>query len=211
MRSDQANDDDLVAATTAATWPSVGKWFTGFDFGLCIGGFFFFFFDKHLYALCLVCWVLCLPVWFAFVLGLISLLASDDATWCQAPATWWVDWVQFLTLYFFLVENGLAVARERATCNGLAVGLACHGWAWFCYICIFFFSDFSSNFFWVFFFFFLLESRTDKFFFFNLMVFLIFVWGLRELVGNGWRGRLWNVGGAYFFFLHSLMGKKKFL
>ena len=48
-------------------------------------------------------------------------------------------------------------------------------------------------------FFFLLESRTDNFFF-NLMVFLIFDWGLRELVGNGWRGRLWNVGGAYFFF-----------
>ena len=26
---------------------------------------------------------------------------------------------------------------------------------------------------------------------------------------NGWGGRLWNVGGAYLFFLHSLMGKKK--
>ena len=26
--------------------------------------------------------------------------------------------------------------------------------------------------------------------------------------GGGW---LWNVGGAYFFFFHSLMGKKKIL
>ena len=26
---------------------------------------------------------------------------------------------------------------------------------------------------------------------------------------NGWGGRLCNVGGAYLFFLHSLMGKKK--
>ena len=35
---------------------------------------FFFFFDKHLCALCLVC-----CVWFAFVLG-FDLSASDDAT-----------------------------------------------------------------------------------------------------------------------------------
>ena len=41
------------------------------------------------------------------------------------------------------------------------------------------------------------------------MVFLIFYWGLGELVRNGWGGRLWNVGGAFLFFLHSLMGKKK--
>ena len=27
---------------------------------------------------------------------------------------------------------------------------------------------------------------------------------------NGWGGRLCNVGEAYLFFLHSLMGKKKF-
>ena len=26
---------------------------------------------------------------------------------------------------------------------------------------------------------------------------------------NGWGARLCNVGGAYLFFLHSLMGKKK--
>ena len=86
MRGDQANNDDDDELATA-TWPFVGKWFIGFDFGLCIGDFFFFFVDKHLCALCLVCWVLCLVF---FVLG-FDLSASDDATWCQAPATWWVD------------------------------------------------------------------------------------------------------------------------
>ena len=45
------------------------KWFTGFDFGLCIGDFFFFFLINTS--------VLC--VWFAFVLG-FDLSASDDAT-----------------------------------------------------------------------------------------------------------------------------------
>ena len=65
-----------------------------------------------------------------------------------------------LYFFFFLVENPWA-CRERATCNGLAVGLV----LFYIYIYIFFFfSDFSSNFFWVFFFF-LLESRTDNFFF----------------------------------------------
>ena len=52
----------------------------------------------------------------------------------------------------FLVENPWA-CRERATCNGLAVGLV------LLYIYIYI-PDFSSNFFWVFFFF-LLESRTN--------------------------------------------------
>ena len=51
------------------------------------------------------------------------------------------------SLYFFLVENPWA-CRERATCNGLAVGLAS------LYIHIYIFSDFSSNFFLGFFFFF---------------------------------------------------------
>ena len=77
--------------------------------------------------------------------------------------------------------------------------LAMDGLGFVIYIYIYIYiSDFSSNFFW--FFFFLLERITDNFFFFNLMVFLIFDWGLRELVGNGWRGRLWNVVGAFFFF-----------
>ena len=69
MRGDQANDDDddeLAAATTAVTWPSMGKWFTGFDFGLCIGDFF-------LINTSMLC------VWFAFILG-FDLSASDDAT-----------------------------------------------------------------------------------------------------------------------------------
>ena len=73
---------------------------------------------------------------------------------------------------------------------------------------MYFFFHILVQIFFGFFFFFLLESRTDKFFF-NLMVFLIFDCGLGEWVRNGWGGRLWNVGRAYLFFLHSLMGKKK--
>ena len=71
-------------------------------------------------------------------------------------------------------------------------------WAWFCYF--FIFSDFSSSFFW--FFFFCLKVEQINFFFFNLMVFLIFDWGLGEWVRNGWGAQLCNVGGAiYFFFI----------
>ena len=68
----------------------------------------------------------------------------------------------FYSLYFFfffLIEN-LWACRERATCNGLAVGFACRGLLgldrlvlFYIYIYIFFFfSDFSSNFFLGFFF-----------------------------------------------------------
>ena len=67
MRGDQANDDDddeLAAAMTAAMWPSVGKWFTGFYFGLCIGDFFFLI---NTSVLCV--WFAEFCVWFAFVLG----------------------------------------------------------------------------------------------------------------------------------------------
>ena len=64
-----------------------------------------------------------------------------------------------LYFFFFLVENPWA-CRERATCNGLAVGLVLLFFLFYFFI----FSDFSSNFFLGFFF--LLESRTDNFFFF---------------------------------------------
>ena len=54
----------------------MGKWFTGFDFGLCIGDFFFFFLINT-FVLCV--WFAEFWVWFAFVLG-FDLFASDDAT-----------------------------------------------------------------------------------------------------------------------------------
>ena len=166
MKRDQTNNDnELAVATTAATWPSVGKWFTGFDFGLCIRDFLFFFFDKHLCALCLVCWVLCLVCFCIGVWSLCQCQRRRDVM--AAPVTWWVDWVQFLTLYFFFFFGWEWACRERATCNGLAVGLACHGWAWFCfYIYIYIYFQILVQIFFGFFFFFWLESRTDNFFFF---------------------------------------------
>ena len=51
----------------------MGKWFTGFDFGLCIGDFFFFFLINTS-VLCV--WLVEFCVWFAFVLG-IDLSASQ--------------------------------------------------------------------------------------------------------------------------------------
>ena len=148
MKGDQANDNDDNELAAATTWLFVGKWFIGFDFGLCIGDFFFFLINTS--VLCV--WFAEFCVWFAFVLG-FDLSASDDATWCQAPATWWVDWIQFLTLYFFffLVENGLAVS-ELPIMGSPWAWLAMDGLGFVIYV--FFFSYFSSNFFWVFFFFF---------------------------------------------------------
>ena len=131
MRGDQANDnddDELAAATTVATWPSMGKWFTGFDFGLCIGNFFYFFlffyFYKHLCALCLVCF--CIGVW-SLCQRRRNVMpgASDVMGWLGSISD---------SVFFFGWEWA---CRERATCNGLTVGLACHGWAWFCFIYIY--------------------------------------------------------------------------
>ena len=147
------DDEELAAATTTATWLSLGYWVW---FWFVYWGFFFFF-DKHLCALCLVCWVLCLV---CFCIGDWSLCQRrhDVMGFCQAPATWWVQFLILCIFFFFLIEN-LWACCERATCNGLAVSkLLVMGspWAWFLYIYIyiyiFFFSDFSSNFFWVFFF-----------------------------------------------------------
>ena len=50
----------------------------------------------------------------------------------------------YFFFFFFWIEN-LWACRERATYNGLAVGLVL--------LFFFIFSDFSSNYFWVFFFF----------------------------------------------------------
>ena len=135
MRGDRASDDDddeRAAATTMVTW----SWVTGFGllrfgFGLRIGDFFFFF-DKHLCALCLVCWR-------TFVFGLLEfsvfglllywgLISMPVTTRCDGilPATWWVQFLIlciFLFFVLFLVENPWA-CHEQATCNGLAVGLA---------------------------------------------------------------------------------------
>ena len=94
--------------------------------------------------------------------------------------------------FYFLIEK-LWACRERATCNGLAVGFACRGLRLdrlvlflFCFVFFFFFSDFSSNFFWGFFFFFFffglkVEQITDNFFFFNLMVLLFLIEGWENL------------------------------
>ena len=85
----------------------------------------------------------------------------------------------FYSLYFFfffLIENPWA-CRERATCNGLAVGFACRGllgldrlvlFYIYIYIYICFFFQILVQFFFGFFFFFGLkvEQITDKFFFF---------------------------------------------
>ena len=69
--------------------------------------------------------------------------------------------------FFFLIEN-LWACRERATCNGLAVGFACRGLRLdrlvlflFCFVFFFFFQILVKIFFGFFFFFFGLESRTD--------------------------------------------------
>ena len=64
---------------------------------------------------------------------------------------------------FFFIEN-LWACRERATCNGLAVGFACRGLLGLDRLVLFFF-----------FFGLKVEQITDNFFFFfNLMVLLIF-------------------------------------
>ena len=77
----------------------------------------------------------------------------------------------------------------------------------------FFFSDFSSIFFGLFFF--LLESRTDIYIY--IYIYYFFFEGVPNFLlragrmGEKWvGGRLCNVGGAYLFFLHSLIEKKKF-
>ena len=83
-----------------------------------------------------------------------------------------------LFFFFFLIENPWA-CRERASCNGLVVGLACRGLLGLVLLFYLnlFFQILVQIFFWGFFFFFGLkvEQITDNFFFlFNLMVFLIF-------------------------------------
>ena len=65
---------------------------------VCVLGIFFFFFDKYLCALCLVCWVLC--VWFAFVLG-FDLFASDDATWWDSASDMMGSISDSLYIYIF--------------------------------------------------------------------------------------------------------------
>ena len=82
-------------------------------------------------------------------------------------------------------------------------------WAWlamdglgFVIYVYFFFQILVQIFFgFFFFFFFCLKVEQINFFFFNLMVFLIFDWGLGELVRNGWGGpavECWE--GLFFFF-----------
>ena len=137
MKGDRASDDDddeRAVATTMATWPSVGYW--GW-FGFVYWGFLFFF-DKHICALCSVCWStsmfgllssLCLV---CFCIGVWSLCQRrrDMMGFCQRH-----DGFNFwFSVFFFLVENPWA-CRERATCNGLVVGLA----LFYIYIYIFFF------------------------------------------------------------------------
>ena len=98
---------------------------------VCVLGIFFFFFDKHLCALCLVCWVLCLV---CFCIGVWSLCQwrRDVMGFCQASVTWW-DFARrqrrdgfnfsFSVFFFFFFTENLWACRERATCNGLAVVL----------------------------------------------------------------------------------------
>ena len=123
---------------------------------VCVLGIFFFFFYKHLFALCLVCCVLC--VWFAFVLG-FDLSANNDATWWDSARRQQHDgfnfWFSF-SFFFFWVEN-LWACREQATCNGLAVGLACRGLLGLVLLFYLnlFFQILVQIFFWGFFFFFL--------------------------------------------------------
>ena len=65
--------------------------------------------------------------------------------------------------FFFFIEN-LWACRERATCNGLAVGFACRGLLGLDRLVLFFFFFFGLK----------VEQITDNVFFFNLMVLLIF-------------------------------------
>ena len=112
---------------------------------VCVLGIFFFFFLINTSVLCV--WFVEFCVWFAFVLG-FDFSASDDATWWDFARRQRRDGFNFsfsVFFFYFLVENPWAY-RERATCNGLAVGLVL--------LFFFIFSDFSSNYFWVFFFFF---------------------------------------------------------
>ena len=88
---------------------------------VCVLGFFFFFFcfDKHLY------------VWFVgAVFGLLEFFVFSLLLYwglISLPAMMRRDGFNFwFSVFFFLVEN-LWACRERATCNGLAVGFAGHG------------------------------------------------------------------------------------
>ena len=107
-----------------------------------------------------------------WVMGFDLCQASNMMGFLQAPATYGFDFYSLYFFFFFFIENPWA-CRERATCNGLAVGFACRGLLRLdrlvlLFFIFYFFSDFSSNFFWGFFFFFglKLEQFTDKFFFF---------------------------------------------
>ena len=93
-----------MMTTTSSLQRRDRPWVIGFGFGLRIRDFFIF--DKHLCALCLVCWVLC--VWFAFVLG-FDLSASDDATWWDSARRQRRDRFNFwlyIYIYFFFFFFG---------------------------------------------------------------------------------------------------------
>ena len=154
----RCGDNDMMSLLRRRWWRRDRLWVTTFGFGLCIGDFFF------LINTSMLC------VWFAFVLGngVWSLYQRrrDVMGFARRQQR---DGFDFYSLYFFffLIENPWA-CRERATCNGLAVGFACRGllgldrlvlFYIYIYIYIFFFQILVQNFFGGFIFW--LESRTD--------------------------------------------------
>ena len=68
--------------------------------------------------------------------GLISLLASTRRDGILLGANDVMGSISHSLYFFFLVENRWA-CREQATCNGLAVGLACRGLGFVLYIYIY--------------------------------------------------------------------------